>query len=448
MIINMFKNSETFKKIYNNSKNLYKIDLYIVGKKMIKKGKTKEKFKKKNITDKNKAIKFLNKQKIAENLYYTYAYSLSNELKTNKDIYEMLKEKFIFNEDELFENYARDFVHEYGESCGKSHNKEKINDALSEIKQFIFSEKSLYAYWMFYSLDSKCNIPFKDYYEVYNMFEKEDTIQGYLIGEFTHRGKRSRTGSVYIKLLEKTGDECLKHNYHMILTRWYYNKDVYDYLLKRGIEKEKLDKQVNEYIERYETLKEKAQSGNLDDDEKMDYRKYIALYYRVIRGNYDEKDPVYNYFKAKKEMNYINDDNPYKGYIKSESKRLQKEFEQSVIENKPFCQPTCKKVGDQRSIIEYLDEKSNTHLALIKPSEEETVKRLEAEIDINGDSGKTIQQTSEHVQKKFGITKESFHQSYIDSKGFNTTMNSSCNVDPAIEEFIENGSVKKLTKKQ
>ena len=255
------------------------------------------------------------------------------------------------------------------------------------------------------------------------MFEIEDTIQGYLIGEFTHRGKRSRTGSEYIKLLEKTGDECLKHNYHMILTRWYYNKDVYDYLLKRGIEKEKLDKQVNEYLERYETLKEKAQSGNLDDDEKMDYRKYIALYYRVIRGNYDEKDPVYNYFKAKKEMNYINDDNP-------------------------FCQSTCKKVGNQRSIIEYLDEKSNTHLALIKPSEEETVKGLGAEIDINGDGGKTIQQTSEHVQKKFGITKESFHQSYIDSKGFNTTMNSSCNVDPAIEEFIENGAVKKLTKKQ
>ena len=213
MRINMFKNSETFKK--------------------------------KNITDKNKAIKFLNKQKIAENLYYAYAYSLSNELKTNKDIYEMLKEKFIFNEDELFENYARDFVHEYGESCGKSHNKEKINDALSEIKQFISSERPLYAYWMFYSLDSKCNIPFKDYYEVYNMFEKEDTIQGYLIGEFTHRGKRSRTGSEYIKLLEKTGDECLKHNYYMILTRWYYNKDVYDYLLKRGIEKEKLDKQLN-----------------------------------------------------------------------------------------------------------------------------------------------------------------------------------------------------------
>ena len=399
MIINMFKNSETFKKIYNNSKYLYKIDLYIVGKKMIKKGKTKEKFKKKNITDKNKAIKFLNKQKIAENLYYAYAYSLSNELKTNKDIYEMLKEKFIFNEDELFENYARSFVHEYGESCGKSHNKEKINDALSEIKQFISSGKPLYAYWMLYSLDSKCNIPFKDYYEVYNMFEKEDTIQGYLIGEFTHRGKRSRTGSVYIKLLEETSDECLKHNYYMILTRWYYNKDVYDYLLKRGIEKEKLDKQVNEYLERYEILKEKAQSNSLENDEKEDYLKYIALYYRVIKDDYVGNDPVYSYFKDKKEMNYINDDNPYKDYIKSETKRLQKEFEQSVIENKPFCQPICKKVGDQRSIIEYLDEKSNTHLALIKPSEEETVKRLEAEIDINGDSGKTIQQTSEHVQK-------------------------------------------------
>ena len=107
-----------------------------------------------------------------------------------------------------------------------------------------------------------------------------------------------------------------------------------------------------------------------------------------------------------------------------------------------------KKVGDQRAIIEYMDEKSNTHHAVIKPSEEETVKRLEAEIDINGNSGKTIPQTSEHVQKKFGITKESFHPSYIDSKGFNTTMNSSCNLDPAIEEFIENGSVKKLTQKQ
>lgn len=423
MIVNMFKNSETFKKIYNNSKYLYKIDLYIGKRKMIKKGKLKEKFKKRNITDKNKAIKFLNKQKIAENLYYAYAYSLSNELKTNKDIYEMLKEKFIFNEDELFENYARSFVHEYGESCGKSHNKEKINDVLSEIKQFISSEKPLYAYWMFYSLDSKCNIPFKDYYEVYNMFEKEDTIQGYLIGEFTHRGKRSRTGSVYIKLLEETSDECLKHNYYMILTRWYYNKDVYDYLLKRGIEKEKLDKQVNKYLERYEILKEKAQSNSLENDEKKDYLKYIALYYRVIKDDYVGNDPVYSYFKDKKEMNYINDDNP-------------------------FCQSACKKVGDQRSIIEYLDEKSNTHLALIKPSEEETVKGLEAEIDINGDSGKTIQQTSEHVQKKFGITKESFHQSYIDSKGFNTTINSSCNVDPAIEEFIENGSVKKLTKKQ
>ena len=104
----------------------------------------------------------------------------------------------------------------------------------------------------------------------------------------------------------------------MILTRWYYNKDVYDYLLKRGIGKEKLDKQVNEYLERYEILKEKAQSNSLESDEKKDYLKYIALYYRVIKDDYVGNNPVYNYFKDKKEMNYINDDNP-------------------------FCQPTCKK---------------------------------------------------------------------------------------------------------
>ena len=445
MFVNMFENSETFKKIYNNSKYLYKIDLYIGKKKMIKKGKLKEKFKKKNITDKNEAIKFLNKQKIAENLYYAYAYSLSNKLKTNKDIYEMLKEKFIFNEDELFENYARDFVHEYGESCGKSHNKEKINDALSEIKQFISSEEPLYAYWMLYSLDLECYIPFKDYYEVYNMFDKEDTIQGYLIGEFTHRGKRKRTSSEYIKLLEETSDECLKHNYYMILTRWYYNKDVYDYLLKRGIEKEKLDKQVNEYLERYEILKEKAQSNSLENDEKKDYLKYIALYYRVIKDDYVGNDPVYNYFKDKKEMNYINDDNPYKDYIKSETKRLQKEFEQSVIENKPFCQPTCKKVGDQKSIIEYFDKKSNTHLAVTKPSEEETVKGFEDEIDINDDSGKTIQQTSKHIQEEFGIEEKKKKHSNFDLVlgGFKQKY-----TDEYYNEINNKNRIRKLTKKQ
>lgn len=445
MIVNMFENSETFKKIYNNSKYLYKIDLYIVKKKMIKKGKLKEKFKKRNITDKNEAIKFLNKQKIAENLYYAYAYSLSNKLKTNKDIYEMLKEKFIFNEDELFRNYARNFVHEYGESCGKSHNKEKINDALSEIKQFISSEKPLYAYWMIYSLNSKCNIPFKDYYEVYNMFEKEETIQGYLIGEFTHRGKRKRTISEYIKLLKKTSDECLKHNYYMILTRWYYNKDVYDYLLKRGIEKEKLDKQVNKYLERYEILKEKAQSNSLENDEKKDYLKYIALYYRVIKDDYVGNDPVYNYFKDKKEMNYINDDNPYKDYIKSETKRLQKEFEQSVLENKPFCQPTCKKVGDQKSIIEYFDKKSNTHLAVTKPSEEESVKDLEDEIDINGDSGKMIQQTSKHIQEEFEIEEKKKKHSNFDLVlgSFKQKY-----TDEYYNEINNKNMIRKLTKKQ
>lgn len=422
MFVNMFENSETFKKIYNNSKYLYKIDLYIGKKKMIKKGKLKEKFKNRNITDKNKAIKLLNKQKSEENLYYVYAYSLSNKLKTNKDIYEMLKEKFIFNEDELFENYARNFVHEYGESCGKSHNKEKINDALSEIKQFISSGKPLYAYWMLYSLNSKCNIPFKDYYEVYNMFEKEDTIQGCLIGEFTNRGKRKRTGSEYIKLLEKTSDECLKHNYYMILTRWYYNKDVYDYLLKRGIEKEKLDKQVNEYLERYEILKEKAQSNSLENAEKKDYLKYIALYYRVIKDDYVGNDPVYNYFRDKKEMNYINDDNPYKGYIKSESKRLQKEFEQSIIENKSFCQPTCKKVGDQKSIIEYLDEKSNTHSAVTKPSEEETVKGLEVEIEEKNEK-----------RPNFDLVFGGFKQKYTDEY---------------YNEINNKNRIRKLTKKQ
>jgi len=363
----MLENSKLYNELYN--KYLYKIDLYVMKKKMIKRGKIEEKYKNKNITDKISALKFLNKQKNAENLYYAYAYSLSNKLRADKAIYEKLKEKFIFNEDELFENYARNFVHTYGESCGESHNEEKINECLAEIKQFISSQKPLYAYWMFYSLDCKCNIPFEDYYEVYNMFKEEKTIQGYLIGDFTHRGTRASSSVEYIKLLEKTSDECLKDNYYMILTRWYYDRNVYNYLLKRGIEKEKLDKQVNQYLERYETLEEKAQNNNLTSDEKKDYQKYIALYYRVIQEDYDANNPIYNYFKDKKEMNYINDDNLYMSYIKSERKRLQKEFEQAVMENEPFLPFTCKKVGDQRPITEYLDDSKDTIKLVEQPKQ-------------------------------------------------------------------------------
>lgn len=431
-------------KLYN--KYLYKIDLYIIKNKMKKKEKVKEKYKNKNITDIDKAIKFLKKQKNGETLFYAYAYSLSDKLKTNCVIYKILKEKFVFDDNKLLNNYSRNFVHEYGEACGKSFSKNKVNECLTEIKFFINNNMSLYAYWMFYSLDSKHQVPFKDYYEIYNMFKDNETVQGYLIGEFTHRGKYSRTSEEYIKLLEKTSDEVLKDNYYMILTRWYYDSDIYNYLLKRGMEKEQLDKQVNEYLERYETLKEKAQNNNLTSDEKKDYQKYIALYYRVIQEDYDINDPVYNYFKDKKEMNYIKDDNLYKSYIKSEIKKLQKEFEQAVMENKPFHPYIVEKVGDQRSIIEYLDEKSNAHPTVIRPSE--IVKGIQDGMSINDESGLELaQSTSEHILEKFGITNESFHQFYVDNKGFNTTMNNSCDIDSAIEEFVEKGPVKKLTKK-
>ena len=144
-------------------------------------------------------------------------------------------------------------------------------------------------------------------------------------------------------------------------------------------------------------------------------------------------------------MNYINDDNPYKDYIKSETKRLQKEFEQSVIENKPFCQPTCKKVGDQKSIIEYFDKKSNTHLAVTKPSEEETVKDLEDEIDINGDSGKMIQQTSKHIQEEFEIEEKKKKHSNFDLVlgGFKQKY-----TDEYYNEINNKNRIRKLTKKQ
>lgn len=140
--------------------------------------------------------------------------------------------------------------------------------------------------------------------------------------------------------------------------------------------------------------------------------------------------------KEGKELIGLTSNVAFKKVCSDESDWRYDAFNSTWLENKTF------------TIITEEKKLDDVHPTVMKPSEEEIVKGLEDGMSINDESGTELaKRTSEHIKEKFEITKESFYQSYVDNNGFNTTMNSSCDIDPAIEEFVEKGPVKKLTKK-
>ena len=76
-------------------------------------------------------------------------YSITDELKSDKDIFEYIKNKFVFTEDDSYRVHASGIVETYGSACGKCNTNETIRQALNEVIAFS-SEHSLIAYWIFY----------------------------------------------------------------------------------------------------------------------------------------------------------------------------------------------------------------------------------------------------------------------------------------------------------
>lgn len=214
----------------------------------------KNSFKDINIVNKDEAFSFLKKQTTLEALYYAYTYSLTDELKSDDDIYNYLKEKFIFNMDSLFRNYSRSFVHEYGESCGRTNDKAKINSALNKIKNFISEGNLYYAYWMFYSLCWSTKIDFSTYLEIYKLFEKETNIQGYLLRQYLDISKEDAANYQMIRLLEASSDKCIKENWRMAVGRRFIPDILYYYLLRKGVDKKELYQVEKSYID-FEKMK-------------------------------------------------------------------------------------------------------------------------------------------------------------------------------------------------
>lgn len=192
-------------------------------------------FKKRKINSKSSAINLLKKQKEIKDLYYIYNYSLSDKLKCDEDIYNYLIDKLLPCEKNVYNKYCRNFIHQYGEACGKTNDKNTIELAIKKINNFVLDKQYDYAYWLFYSLKLSCKIDFNTYYSVYVLFDNNIDIQGYLLKEFMEYDFVKLTDKMIIKLLENTSDECLKINFIDLINKKIFSKEIYYYLLKRGI---------------------------------------------------------------------------------------------------------------------------------------------------------------------------------------------------------------------
>lgn len=84
----------------------------------------------------------------------------------DKDIFEYIKNKFVFTEDDSYRIHASGIVETYGRACGKCNTDETIRQALNEVIDFS-SEHSLIAYWIFYALNGEHPIPFETYLNIY-----------------------------------------------------------------------------------------------------------------------------------------------------------------------------------------------------------------------------------------------------------------------------------------
>ena len=201
-----------------------------------------------NISSKEEAMKFLKSINNAEELSWAYMYSIIDELKADKDIFEYIKNKFIFTEEDSYRVHASDIVETYGSTCGKCNTDETIRQALNEVVSFS-SEHSLIAHWIFYALNREQPIPFETYLNIYKLFNHNLTVQGYLLNDYSGSSKREKFDGEMIRLLDVSSDECIRKNWFFAFSDDFFPISVYDVLLRRGISKEKLDKDYNRYLD-------------------------------------------------------------------------------------------------------------------------------------------------------------------------------------------------------
>lgn len=215
----------------------------------------KNQFKSKSIINKEEAIIFFNELTNGKELYYAYIYSISNELKTDVDIYNYLINKFLFTENDDFRAYFRSFVHAYGEACGSSSDDIKINQALNVVKKLI-SQSSIHAYWLFYSLNGEYKIPFEKYYEMYKLFENDIEVQSFLLLDYKNDIRKAPEEGEMLSLLYASSDECIKRYYYCAVGYNFFSSALYDYLVQRGVESYKLDKIYDSYQKNCQRQKE------------------------------------------------------------------------------------------------------------------------------------------------------------------------------------------------
>ena len=150
----MFKSNSKQKQ--NNENNDLKDDFYEneeylqILKELKERDNRKNEFKNISISSKEEAIEFLKSINDGEELSWAYMYSITDELKADKDIFEYIKNKFVFTEDDSYRVHASGIVETFGRACGKCNTDESKRQALNEVIAFS-SEHSLIAYWIFYA---------------------------------------------------------------------------------------------------------------------------------------------------------------------------------------------------------------------------------------------------------------------------------------------------------
>lgn len=188
------------------------------------------------ISNKKDAISLLNKIHREKELFFAYEYAISDFLKSDLDIYNLVKSRLSFNSKTKLVDYTRSFVHSYGEACGAN---QKIEQALNEMKKL----PQYYAYWLFYSLYYSTDISFDIYKNVYTSFD-ETTIQGFLLNHYCN-SKNAKRNEV-VELIKLSSSQCLSENYFFI-THKFHDEEIFELLIKNGVSSEKL-KNFQRYI--------------------------------------------------------------------------------------------------------------------------------------------------------------------------------------------------------
>lgn len=181
------------------------------------------------ISNKKDAISLLNKIQGEKELFFAYEYAISDFLKSDLDIYNLVKSRLFFDSKTKFVDYTRSFVHSYGEACGAN---QKVEQALNEMKKL----PQYHAYWLFYSLYYSTDISFDIYKDVYTYFD-EKIIQGYLLNHYCN-SKNAKRNEV-IELIKLSTSQCLNYNYFFIAHK-FHDEEIFELLIKNGVSSEEL----------------------------------------------------------------------------------------------------------------------------------------------------------------------------------------------------------------